>query len=252
MSVWSQLSEMAQAIFSGEDAGDRVSGPAAPGLPSGPDAGAPTARPTGCSPDPDDVGFTAAVVGLGAKLAKADGLVTEDEVAMFSRVFQTAPEDADSVRRVFNLARQTVVGYENYAKRIAKRYSDRPCLLEGVLDALFLIAAADGVITKDELNYLESVAAYFGFSADTLRRIKATHLGGQADDPYAVLGLQPSVTDSQLRAAWRRLMAEHHPDRIVAQGAPEAYRKAAHDKAAALNAAYVRIRTERGQLLRAD
>ncbi len=101
-----------------------------------------------CAPDPNDVGFTAAVVGLGAKLAKADGTVSDKEIMVFSRVFRAPPEEADNVRRVFNLARQTVRGYEGYARRIGKRYHDRPCLLEGVMDGLFQIAGADGVITQ--------------------------------------------------------------------------------------------------------
>ncbi|MEM9054891.1 MAG: TerB family tellurite resistance protein, partial [Pseudomonadota bacterium] len=73
-----------------------------------------------CAPDPNDVGFTAAVVGLGAKMAKADGRVSDDEIMVFSRVFQTDPKDAAAVRRVFNLAQQTVAGYESYARKIAR------------------------------------------------------------------------------------------------------------------------------------
>ena len=76
---------------------------------------------TTCAPDPRDVGFTAAVVGLGAKMAAADGRVTDNEIMMFSRVFRASPEDAQSVRRVFDLARQTVRGYEAYARRIGRK-----------------------------------------------------------------------------------------------------------------------------------
>src|SRR6218665_1841865 len=125
MSIWSQLSSLARRAFEDD---------AAPGTDVGPAL---------CGPDPNDVEFTAAIVGLGAKLAKADGLVTTDEVAMFARVFRAAPEDEAAMRRVFDIARQTVLGYESYAKRIGKRYRDRPCLLEGVLDGLFQIAASD-------------------------------------------------------------------------------------------------------------
>ena len=90
----------------------------------------------GCAPDPNDVGFTAAVIGLSAKMAAADGRVSDAEVMMFSRIFRAAPEDAKQVRRVFRLAQQTVRGYEAYARKIARKYSARPCLLEGVLDRL--------------------------------------------------------------------------------------------------------------------
>jgi DnaJ like chaperone protein len=159
MSIWSQLSLLARRAFEDD---------AAPGT---------DVTSLQCAPDPNDVEFTAAVVGLGAKLAKADGLVTIDEVAAFSRVFRAAPGDEPAMRRVFDIARQTVLGYESYARRIGKRYRDRPCLLEGVLDALFQIAASDGVVTGDEIAYLKSVSDLFEFSDDTFRRIKAAHLG---------------------------------------------------------------------------
>src|ERR1700733_11939974 len=144
MSIWSQLAQLAQRAFAD---------PGEPGL-----ALATSGSNLACAPDPGDVDFTAAIIGLGAKLAKADGLVTDDEVNVFARVFRTAPRDEPAMRRVFDIARQTVLGYESYAKRIARKYRDRPCLLEGVLDGLFQIAIADGVITGDEMAYLKSVS----------------------------------------------------------------------------------------------
>ncbi|MEZ6029517.1 MAG: molecular chaperone DjiA [Hyphomonadaceae bacterium] len=235
MSIWSQLSSLARRAFEDD---------AAPGT----EVGA-----ANCGPDPNDIEFTAAVVGLGAKLAKADGLVTIDEVAAFSRVFRTAPGDEPAMRRVFDIARQTVLGYESYARRIGKRYRDRPCLLEGVLDGLFQIAASDGAITGDELDYLKSVSDLFEFNDDTFRRIKAAHMGPDADDPYLVLGVAHEATFEEIRAAYRRLMRENHPDTITgAKSAPREYEPVAHEKSAAITTAYARIRAERGFLTRAD
>lgn len=199
-----------------------------------------------CAPDPRDVGFTAAVVGLGAKMAKADGRVTDDEVMMFARVFQTKPEDAPSVRRVFNLAQQTVRGYESYARKIGRKYKARPCLLEGVLDGLFMIATADGVVTDDELSYLQTVSDAFGFTEATFRRIRASHLGADREDPYHILGVAHDAEFDDIRIAYRQLMADNHPDRVVHNGAPREFEAAAHDKAAAITGAYARIRAERG------
>lgn len=235
MSIWSQLSSLSRRAFEEEaETGKAVDVPR-------------------CGPDPNDVEFTAAIVGLGAKLAKADGMVTTDEVAMFARVFRAAPEDEAAMRRVFNIARQTVLGYESYAKRIGKRYHDRPCLLEGVLDGLFQIAASDGVITAEELEYLRSVADHFGFNEDQFRRIKATHLGPDVDDPYTVLGVRHDATFDEVRAAYRRLMLENHPDTVTGtKSAPREYEPVAHEKAAAITTAYARIRAERGILSRPD
>ena len=201
---------------------------------------------SGCAPDPNDVGFTAAVIGLSAKMAAADGRVSDAEVMMFSRIFRAAPEDAAQVRRVFSIAKQTVRGYESYARKIARKYSARPCLLEGVLDGLFMIAGADGAVTDDEMQYLRTVSCAFGFDEGTFRRIRASHLGPDRDDPYHILGVAHDAAFDDIRRAYRRLMADNHPDRIVGNGAPREFELAAHDKAAAITGAYARIRAERG------
>lgn len=234
MSLWTRLLESGRRLF--EPGADL--------------AGVAEADP--CGPDPHDVGFTAAVIGLAAKMAMADGLVTDEEIMTFSRVFRAPPEEAENVRRVFNLARRTVRGYEAYARRIGRRYSDRPCLLEGVLDGLFRIAGADGVVTQDELEYLRSVSEAFGFSAATFRRICASHLGPDADDPYHVLGVPHDADFPAIRSAYRRLMADNHPDRLVQMGAPRLFEGSAHAKASAITAAYARIRAERGLLVHQD
>ena len=235
MSLWTNLLSSGRRLFD-----------------SGPEPDIDSDGADGCAPDPNDVGFTAAVVGLGAKMAAADGLVSDTEIMAFARVFRAPPEEADNVRRVFMLARQTVRGYEAYARRIGKRYHDRPCLLEGVLDGLFQIAGADGVVTDSELVYLQNVSDAFGFDRTTFRRIRATHLGPERDDPYHILGVAHDADFPDIRTAYRRLMADHHPDRIIQIGAPREFEDAAHTKAAAITAAYARIRAERGLLVRQD
>jgi len=228
MSMWQRLIEGGKRLFD-EDAVEE-----------------PLPADLECAPDPNDVGFTAAVVGLGAKMAKADGRVTDDEIMVFSRVFQTAPKDAAAVRRVFNLAQQTVNGYESYARKIGRKYAARPCLLEGVLDGLFMIATADGVVTEDELSYLQTVSEAFGFTEATFRRIKASHMGADRDDPYHILGVPHDAEFEEIRKVYRRLMADNHPDRVLQNGAPREFENAAHEKAATITSAYARIRAERG------
>lgn len=224
MSVWSRLVDMAQSAFS-------------PGLD-------PAVTGGECAPDPNDMGFTAAVIGLAAKMAKADGEATESELRAAARVFRPPPGEEAAFRRAFNLAKQTTLGFDSYARQIGRKYRARPCLLEDVLDGLFHIASADGHVGEAELAYLAEVAHHFGFNELDFRRIKATNLGLEADDPHAVLGLMPGATMDEVRDAWRKLAAENHPDTMLARGAPPEFVEIAREKSAAINAAYARIREE--------
>jgi DnaJ like chaperone protein len=199
----------------------------------------------------EDPAFSTAVTALGAKLAKADGRVQAREYDTFSEVFQPEPGSEGNVRRLYQLARQTTRGFESYARRLAKRYRHCPQLLEDVLDGLFHIAAADGAVTTEELAYLERVGELFGFSSLVFRRLKATHLGADNDDPYAVLGARHDATDAELRAAWRAALSEAHPDRARARGLPSEFIEVAEAKAAAINAAYdAAMRERRAMALR--
>jgi DnaJ like chaperone protein len=199
-----------------------------------------------CAPHPGDVGFTAAVIGLAAKMAKADGTVTASETQAAAQVFRPPPGEEGAFRMAFSIAKQSVAGFESYAKQIGRKYRDRPCLLEDVLDGLFHIAVADGVVGPTEIAYLKTVSDHFGFTDAQFRRIRATNLGLAHDDPYAVLGLFPGASLEDARRAWRALAAENHPDRMAERGAPAEFVAIAHEKTAAINAAYARIRAEFG------
>ena len=193
----------------------------------------------------EDPAFSTAVTALGAKLAKADGRADPNEFAAFSEVFQPDAGSIRDIERLYDLARQTTHGFESYARRLAKRYRSCPQLLEDVLDGLFHIAAADGTVTFEELDYLERVGQLFGLSPLAFRRLKATHLGQAADDPYAVLGIAPDAADEMVRSAWRRALTEAHPDRVLARGLPAEFVEVANAKAAAINAAFDAVRRER-------
>ncbi len=224
MSVWSRIVELAARAFD-------------------PEADPPEFGEE-CAPRPNDVGFTAAVIGLAAKMAKADGDVSETELRAAAQVFRPPPGEEAAFRRAFSLAKQTVLGFDSYARQIGRKYRARPCLLEDVLDGLFHIAGADGGVTAAELAYLAEVANHFGFSELEFRRIKATNLGPDAGDPYAVLGLLPGAAFEEVRQSWRRLAAENHPDRMLQRGAPAEFVEIAREKTAAINAAYARIRDQ--------
>jgi len=196
----------------------------------------------------EDPAFSTAVTALGAKLAKADGNAQASDYAAFSEVFQPGEGSEGNVRRLYQLARQTTRGFESYARRLQKRYHACPQLLEDVVDGLFHVATSDGVVTGDELAYLERVSELFGQSPLVLRRLKATHLGAEAGDPYVVLGVAHDAADADVRAAWRAMLSEAHPDRASARGLPPEFIEVAEAKAAAINAAFDSAMRERKAL----
>jgi DnaJ like chaperone protein len=193
-----------------------------------------------------ETAFTIAVIALSAKMAKADGRVTRDEVETFKRIFKVPPEEMKNVGRVFDLARKSASGYEPYARQVARMFQSNPAVLEELLDALFMIARADQVMHPAEVAFLREIAKIFGFDDAAFERIRAGHAGVDEADPYAVLGVSHNADDDAVRAAWRELIRENHPDKLIAQGMPEDFIAVATEKMAAINAAWDKIRELRG------
>jgi DnaJ like chaperone protein len=188
-----------------------------------------------------DAGVAAALIALGAKLAKADGVVTREEIDAFKKVFKASAEGQAGITRFFDLARQTTLGYEAYAKIIYRKYRKRPDVLEDVLDGLFHIALADSIVTVEEMEFLETTARIFKFNERTFSRIRIAHLGRAADDPYLILGVDEDISDAELKKAYRRMAANNHPDRLVARGLPAELQNLATHKMAMINRAYDEI-----------
>ena len=221
MSIWTRISEALSALTAGEGLSavfDRLR-----------------------SPPERSVAFTIAVIALGAKMAKADGLVTRDEVTAFREVFQIAEEDSAGAARVFNLARQDVAGFEDYARRIAGMFEDDSHILHDLLEGLFHIAMADGTYHPNENAFLEDVAAIFGMDEDTFASLKARFVPDSSPLPRTVLGIGPNASLEEARAAWRRLVRENHPDALVARGLPEEAIRMAEKRMIDINRAWETI-----------
>ncbi|MHA6287231.1 TerB family tellurite resistance protein [Maricaulis sp. CAU 1757] len=193
----------------------------------------------------DDADFAMALIGLGAKMAKADGQVSRSEIRAFYEVFRPPPEGRAPLDRAFELATRTTLGFDGYARRLAKRFRANPAILEDVLDGLFHVAKADGSVTPDEMDYLSQVAEIFGFSELEFRRIRSGHVDNGDADPYMILGIDADISDADLRRAYRRIASQNHPDRLIARGAPLEVQRMANEKMSAINAAYRQIQQER-------
>jgi DnaJ like chaperone protein len=200
-------------------------------------------RPAGTQ----QIAFTIGVIVLGAKMAKADGRVTPEEIRAFREVFQVPPEEIRNVGRVFDQARRDAQGYEPYARQLGRLFQQHPAVLEELLDGLFHVARADGQVGAEELAYLQGVAGLFGLSERAWERIKAANLGAvETSDPYAILGVTESDEEATVKARHRKLVLEHHPDRLVAQGMPPEFIAVAEDKLAKINAAWDELKKRKG------
>jgi len=195
------------------------------------------------------VSFSVAIIALSAKMAKADGIVSQAEVRAFQQIFDFPDEEARNVARLYNLARQDVAGYEAYASKLANLCStgavENCPMLENVIDGLFHIAKADGLVHEKELVFLGRIAEIFLISEQHFRRIMARHIHLDGADPYLVLGVSPQDDFATIRKHYRVLVSEHHPDRLIARGVPATLHAAANERMAALNAAYAAIEKER-------
>lgn len=184
------------------------------------------------------VAFTIAVIALGAKMAKADGLVTRNEVAAFREVFYIPKEEEENTARLFNLARQDVAGFEEYAQTVARMFESADGTLCDLMEGLFHIAVADGSYHPQEDDFLVRVARIFGLSDRQFAALRTRFVPDAEPDPYDVLGVDPGMDIETIRAAWCQLVRESHPDRMMARGVPEEAVKLAEKRLIAINRAW--------------
>ncbi|MGR3514134.1 MAG: TerB family tellurite resistance protein [Paracoccaceae bacterium] len=193
------------------------------------------------TPPERSVAFTIAVIALGAKMAKADGLVTRNEVAAFREVFYIPAEEEANTARLFNLARQDVAGFEDYAKQVARMFESADGTLCDLMEGLFYIAVADGAYHPNEDDFLSRVAEIFGLPQREFKALRARFVPDAEPDPHDVLGVEPGADVETIRKAWRQLVRESHPDQMMARGVPEEAVKLAEKRLIAINRAWETI-----------
>lgn len=191
----------------------------------------------------ESVAFSIALIALCAKLAKADGQVTRDEVIVFRSIVDIPPEEEANAARVFNLCRQDVRGFESYARQIDALLGEGAQAERrrfDVMDALFHIAMADGVFHEGEAQFLEEVARIFALSEADMLRLKARHIP-ESWNPWTVLGLDEDSTLEDARRSWRKRIKANHPDLLIADGASQERIALAGARLNDLNKAYEEI-----------
>jgi DnaJ like chaperone protein len=193
--------------------------------------------------------FAVTVVVLSAKLAKCDGPVRREEIDTFKRLFRIPPESVRGIGRLFDQARDSADDFEEYADMLGQAFVDNRGTLEEVLLALFAIARADAPLNRAEVDFLRRVHRGLGLdqiSWDRAWNGASSRAGGDEPDPYEILGLDRSADGDVLRARWKDLMRENHPDSLASRGVPAEFIARASERVARINAAWDRIKRERG------
>ena len=166
------------------------------------------------------IGFTIGVIVLSAKMAKADGKVTEDEIRAFKEKINIPDNEIKNVAKLWDQAKKTTDGFQIYARQIANLLEKNSSVLEELLKLLIIIALADGKITIPEIKYLKEVGNIFGFSEEDFERIYSSK-SGVSSDPYQILGISRDASIDEIKQKWKKLAINHHPDRLISQGIPE-------------------------------
>jgi len=199
--------------------------------------------------------FAVALTTLAAKVAKADGKVTQDEIRAFDSFLQQSlhlsVEDRKIAARVFNEARHTVTPVSEFTHQIRGLFRTQPERLHDIVSILLAVALADGHLHEAEEILIQRISRDFGMSDADYQSCKATfnaQHGGPATaaSAYEVLGVSPTVSDAEVKSAHRKLVREYHPDTLQSKGLPEEFMEYANDKMAAINDAWARIKKERG------
>ena len=190
--------------------------------------------------------FVLSIIILSAKIAKADGQVTKEEIYAFKEKFKIPEDEISEVRKIFNQAKKSKDGYEQVANQVGSLFSDNKILLEELLNNLFYIAESDGNTSEHEIDVLKSISTSFGLSDNDFQRISHARKNIKDSDPYKVLGINRDDDNSIIRNRWIQLNKEHHPDNLVAKGLPKEFIDQANDELSSINLAYDRIKQQRG------
>ena len=190
--------------------------------------------------------FALCIIVLSAKIAKADGEVTKEEIYAFKEKFNIPAEEMSEVSKIFNEAKKSSFDFKNIADQVGILFSDNKVLLEQLLNNLFYIAEADGHTSINEVEILRSISQSFNFNETDFQRIFHSRLNNKESDPYKILGVTREDSDINIRKKWIELSKEHHPDYLIAKGMPKEFIKEANKELSSINLAYDKIKELRG------
>lgn len=193
--------------------------------------------------------FFLATFSMLAKLAKADGEISTEEIHSIEnfmvRDLNLDPEGKKIAMKIFHSAIDAPATFQDFATQFYNHFHHQPQLLELMMDVLLRVSVADGILSESEETLIFSAARIFNFGEQKYRELRSRY----AEDftkYYAILGSDKSDSDEHIKKRYRKLVKEYHPDKIAAKGLPEEFTKFAHDKFREIQEAYDTIKRERG------
>lgn len=199
--------------------------------------------------------FLDATFAVMGAVCKADGHVSEDEVRVAEALFARLRLSADgraAARAAFNRGKAPGFDLDAEVSAFAKACRGQRPLVEMFLQVQLAALAADGKVSAEEHRLFLRIARGLGLPEAELQRLEANlriHSNSsqqKLEDAYAVMGVDTQVNDADLKRAYRRLMSEHHPDKLAARGMPDSMREMAEERTRDITAAYDLIKAARG------
>ena len=185
--------------------------------------------------------FALSLIVLSAKLSKADGQVSKEELIAVRDKLKIPKSEIEQVGKIFNKAKQESTGYEPYAQQIAQIYKNNQNVLEEVINILFYIAEADGNVSKSELDMMQHIAQIFGLNQSQFNSIQESRKSSDKLNPYVVLESNPEEDIQAIRKKYLQLSKENHPDMLISKGVPEEVIEESKKKMRAINSAWDQI-----------
>ena len=185
--------------------------------------------------------FALSLIVLSAKLSKADGQVSKEELIAVRNKLKIPENEIEQVGKIFNKAKQESKGYEPYAQQIAQIYKNNPNVLEEVINILFYIAEADGNVSKSELKMIQHIAQIFSLNQVQFNSIKESRKNSDKLNPYIVLESKPEENLQTIRKKYLQLSKEHHPDVLISKGVPQEVIEESKKKMRAINSAWDQV-----------
>ena len=185
--------------------------------------------------------FALSLIVLSAKLSKADGNVSKEELIAVKDKLKIPDQELDQVGKIFNKAKEESTGFEPYAQQIAQIYKGNLNVLEEVINILFYIAEADGNISQSEMQMIENISQIFGLNQTQFNSIKESRKSSDKLNPYVVLESNPDDDLQTIRKKYLKLSKEHHPDLLLSKGVPNEVIEESKRKMRSINLAWDQI-----------